>query len=126
MFLKDSLREDLQRRAEATLQTLPSKLFLKQECVPLVTDKEFTDSTLPVVDSYHSLVPLDLHVAKPAGKTPQAQVQQPTFGYTSWVYKAISNKDGMPYVLRRLESMNFAAVPFANRVEANVRNQTSA
>ncbi|KAF3926808.1 hypothetical protein ABW20_dc0101017 [Dactylellina cionopaga] len=89
LFLKDSIREDLQRKAEATLQTLPN-------------------STLPNVDSYHTLVPLDLHVAKPQSKNAQQPQPQSTFGYTSWVYKAINSKDGMPYILRRLEGFRLS------------------
>ncbi|EPS41328.1 hypothetical protein H072_4858 [Dactylellina haptotyla CBS 200.50] len=88
LFLKDSIREDLQKKAEATLQILPN-------------------STLPNVDSYHSLVPLDLHVAKPQGKNAQPQPQS-TFGHTSWVYKATSNKDGLAYILRRLEGFRLS------------------
>ncbi|KAK6524857.1 PAB-dependent poly(A)-specific ribonuclease subunit 3 [Arthrobotrys megalospora] len=88
LFLKDSVREDLQKKAEASLQTLPN-------------------STLPNVDSYHSLVPLDLHVAKSQGKNAPAP-PQPTFGYTSWVYKATSTKDGSYYILRRLEGFRLS------------------
>ncbi|KAF3913872.1 hypothetical protein ABW21_db0203470 [Orbilia brochopaga] len=83
LFLKDNLREDLQKKAEATLQTLPN-------------------STLPNVDIYHTLVPLDLHTPKPQGKAAPAAPPS-TFGYTSWVYKAVNSKDGMMYILRRLE-----------------------
>ncbi|EWC47134.1 hypothetical protein DRE_03503 [Drechslerella stenobrocha 248] len=88
LFLKDHAREDLQKKAEATLQTLPN-------------------STLPNVDSYHTLVPLDLHTPKPQGKNAPAPAPS-TFGYTSWVYKAISSKDGMPYILRRLEGFRLS------------------
>ncbi|KAL9076699.1 MAG: hypothetical protein Q9157_003568, partial [Trypethelium eluteriae] len=74
-FLPDSLREDLQRKSEATLQTLPN-------------------STLPSqVDHFHSLVPLDINNQKNAA----------LFGYSSWVYKAVSSNDGFTYTLRRLE-----------------------
>jgi PAB-dependent poly(A)-specific ribonuclease subunit 3 len=51
------------------------------------------DSQLPVVDNYHSLVPLDTSNRKNTS----------SFGYTSWVYKAFSSKNGHPYSLRRLE-----------------------
>ncbi|KAK6539970.1 PAB-dependent poly(A)-specific ribonuclease subunit 3 [Orbilia ellipsospora] len=88
IFLKDNIREDLQKKAEATLQVIPS-------------------ITLPNVDSYHSLVPLDLHVAKPQGKNAQPQPAS-TFGHTSWVYKATNNKDGLVYILRRLEGFRLS------------------
>ncbi|OKL64721.1 PAB-dependent poly(A)-specific ribonuclease subunit pan3 [Talaromyces atroroseus] len=75
LFLPNDLREELQKRSAATLQTLPN-------------------SSLPAhVDHFHSLVPLDLTHQKNAAM----------FGFPSWVYKAQSNKDGNFYVLRRLE-----------------------
>ncbi|KAI9791407.1 MAG: PAB-dependent poly(A)-specific ribonuclease subunit 3 [Peltula sp. TS41687] len=74
-FISDGLREELQRKAEASLQILPN-------------------STLPPqIDHFHSLVPLDTTNQKNAA----------TFGYPSWVYKAMSSKDGKLYALRRLE-----------------------
>ena len=52
------------------------------------------DSTLPPqIDYFHSLVPLDTSNQKNAA----------LFGYPSWIYKAISSKDGNIYALRRLE-----------------------
>ena len=51
------------------------------------------DSALPHVDHFHSLVPLDTSSLKNPG----------VFGYTSWIYKAVSSKDGKTYALRRLE-----------------------
>ncbi|KAI1916372.1 PAB-dependent poly(A)-specific ribonuclease subunit 3 [Ophidiomyces ophidiicola] len=75
LFLPNSFREELQKKAAATLQTLPN-------------------SQLPAqIDYFHSLVPLDLSHQKNAA----------IFGYPSWVYKAQSSKDGNFYVLRRLE-----------------------
>ncbi|KAK7525836.1 PAB-dependent poly(A)-specific ribonuclease subunit PAN3 [Phyllosticta citriasiana] len=74
-FIPDQLREDLQRKSEATRQILPN-------------------STLPsAVDHFHSLVPLDTNNQKNAT----------LFGYPTWVYKAVSGKDGLTYTLRRLE-----------------------
>ncbi|KAF2843481.1 PAB-dependent poly(A)-specific ribonuclease subunit PAN3 [Patellaria atrata CBS 101060] len=74
-FISDHLRDDLQRKAEASRQILPS-------------------STLPAqIEHFHSLVPLDTN------NRPNAS----TFGYPSWVYKAVSSKDGFTYALRRLE-----------------------
>lgn len=52
------------------------------------------DSTLPPqIDHFHSLVPLDTTNQKNAA----------LFGYPSWIYKAVSSKDGHSYALRRLE-----------------------
>ncbi|MCJ1437505.1 PAB-dependent poly(A)-specific ribonuclease subunit 3 [Xylographa pallens] len=74
-FIPDALREELQRKSATTLQTLPN-------------------STLPPqIDHFHSLVPLDTNSQKNAA----------IFGYPSWIYKAVSSKDGNTYALRRLE-----------------------
>ncbi|KAH6667548.1 PAB-dependent poly(A)-specific ribonuclease subunit PAN3 [Halenospora varia] len=73
-FMPDALREDLQKKAEATFQVMPN-------------------SQLPTLDSYHSLVALDTSHRKSAT----------VFGYPSWVYKATSLKNGFMYTLRRLE-----------------------
>lgn len=74
-FIPDSLREDLQRKAEATLQT-------------------FANTTLPqTVEYFHSLVALDTSNQKGPS----------FFGYPSWVYKATSSRDGHNYALRRIE-----------------------
>ncbi|KAF3897037.1 PAN2-PAN3 deadenylation complex subunit PAN3 [Trichophyton interdigitale] len=75
LFIPNDFREELQKKAAATLQTLPN-------------------SQLPTqIDHFHSLVPLDVTHQKNAT----------IFGYPSWVYKAQSSKDGNYYVLRRLE-----------------------
>lgn len=74
-FIADDLREDLQRKSEATLQT-------------------FANTTLPQsLEYFHSLVALDTTNNK----------GQSIFGYPSWIYKAVSNRDGNTYALRRLE-----------------------
>lgn len=79
-FITDDLREELQRKAEASRQVLPN-------------------SSLPTqVDHFHSLVPLDTTNMKSAA----------TFGYPTWIYKAVSAKDGKWYALRRLEGMLLA------------------
>ncbi|EON62168.1 hypothetical protein W97_01388 [Coniosporium apollinis CBS 100218] len=74
-FIPDDLREELQRKAEAARQVLPN-------------------SALPEVEHYHTLVPLDTN----------NQRNVTLFGYPSWVYKAVSSKDGKTYILRRLEN----------------------
>ena len=74
-FISETLRQDMQKRADATLQVLPN-------------------STLPSnIEHFHSLVPLDTNSQKSAT----------VFGYPTWVYKATSSKDGLTYVIRRLE-----------------------
>ena len=74
-FIPDQLREELQRKAESTLQT-------------------FSNSTLPQqIEHFHSLVALDTTVQK----------THSVYGYPSWLYKAVSAKDGYTYCLRRLE-----------------------
>ncbi|KAJ5126910.1 PAB-dependent poly(A)-specific ribonuclease subunit 3 [Penicillium atrosanguineum] len=90
LFLPNDFREELQKKAAATLQTLPN-------------------TTLPAqVDYFHSLVPLDLSHQKNAA----------TFGYPSWVYKAQSSKDGNFYVLRRLEGFRLTNEKAIRSVQA--------
>lgn len=95
LFLPNDFREELQKKAAATLQMLPSKAYffyiIEALCLPT-----FIDTQLPAqVDYFHSLVPLDLSHQKNAT----------IFGFPSWVYKAQSSKDGNFYALRRLEGM---------------------
>lgn len=73
-FLPEKLREELQKKSEASLQIMPN-------------------SQLPQLDNYHSLVALDTNHRKNAN----------VFGYPSWVYKATSTKTGHIYCLRRIE-----------------------
>lgn len=75
MFIPNDIRELLTKKNEATLQTM-SQLSLPEH-----------------IGLYHSLVPIDLTfdlVSK--------QYQLP-----SHVYKAISNVDGVPYTIRRID-----------------------
>ncbi|RAL63532.1 hypothetical protein DID88_003576 [Monilinia fructigena] len=56
-----------------------------------------SDATLPSIPgSYHSLVALDTTPIRSAA----------VFGYPSWVYKAVSVKNGKHYCLRRLEGFH--------------------
>ncbi|RKF73659.1 PAN2-PAN3 deadenylation complex subunit PAN3 [Golovinomyces cichoracearum] len=73
-FIANETREDLQKKSEATYQVMPN-------------------SQLPTVDHYHTLVPLDTNHHE----------STTVFGYPSWVYKAVSSKNGYTYVLRRLK-----------------------
>ncbi|ESZ91702.1 hypothetical protein SBOR_7921 [Sclerotinia borealis F-4128] len=77
LFLSDRLREELQRKSEASLQVMPNA----------------TLPTLGVPVSYHSLVALD---------TTQNR-STTVFGCPSWVYKATATRNGKHYCLRRLE-----------------------
>ncbi|TGO33077.1 hypothetical protein BHYA_0268g00040 [Botrytis hyacinthi] len=82
LFLSDRLREELQRKSEATHQVMPNAL-------PNI-------GTSP--HSYYSLVALD---------TTQNR-STTVFGCTSWVYKARSEKTDNYYCLRRLEGYTLA------------------
>ncbi|KAL1873059.1 hypothetical protein VTK73DRAFT_1196 [Phialemonium thermophilum] len=73
-FLSERLREDLQKKAHATLQVMPN-------------------TTLPQLDRFHTLFPLDTNNRK----------NTTVFGYPSWVFRATSSKNGKFYCLRRLE-----------------------
>ncbi|KAH4014028.1 PAN2-PAN3 deadenylation complex subunit PAN3 [Parastagonospora nodorum] len=88
-FIPDALREDLQKRAEVARQVMPN-------------------STLPVIEQFHSLFCLDT--------TPQKN--NAPFGYVSWIYKAISGKDGKTYALRRLENFRLTSEPAIRSAQA--------
>ncbi|KAF1835825.1 hypothetical protein BDW02DRAFT_567586 [Decorospora gaudefroyi] len=79
-FIPDTLREELQKKAEVARQTAPN-------------------STLPVIEQFHSLFCLDI--------SPQKNTAP--FGYASWIYKAVSSKDGKMYALRRLENFRLTS-----------------
>jgi PAB-dependent poly(A)-specific ribonuclease subunit 3 len=87
--MPEQLREDLQKKSEASRQTMPSR-FARLLVVALAN---CTDSQLPTIEVYHSLVALDTSHHKSTS----------VFGYPSWVYKATSSKNGKYYCLRRLE-----------------------
>ncbi|KAM3513230.1 hypothetical protein MY11210_003096 [Beauveria gryllotalpidicola] len=74
-FIPDKLREEMQRKSEASLQVMPN-------------------SQLPQLDNYHSLVALD---------TTTQRKNVNIFGYPSWIYKGTSSKTGNIYSLRRIE-----------------------
>lgn len=76
-FISDSIREDLQKRSE-TIHTAPAPgLGLPEE-----------------IQGYHSLIPIEAVVP-----------EKRKFGsFVSVTYRAINSKDGLPYVLRRVES----------------------
>ena len=76
-FMSDDLREELQRRS-ATIRTAPAPgLNLPDE-----------------LQEYHTLVPLEA-----------VGGERRKFGnWYSTVYRAVKSSDGLPYVLRRIES----------------------
>lgn len=90
LFIPNDLREELQKKSAATLQTLPNTQLPAQ------------------VDYFHSLVPLDLSHQKNAA----------IFGYPSWIYKAQSSKDGTFYALRRLEGFRLTNEKAIRSVQA--------
>ncbi|GIK04710.1 PAB-dependent poly(A)-specific ribonuclease subunit 3 [Aspergillus viridinutans] len=90
LFLPNDFREELQKKAAATLQTLPNTQLPAQ------------------IDYFHSLVPLDLNHQKNAT----------IFGFPSWVYKAQSSKDGNFYALRRLEGFRLTNEKAIRSVQA--------
>ncbi|KAK7973407.1 hypothetical protein PG996_007634 [Apiospora saccharicola] len=75
-FLREDIREDMQKKSEATRQVLPG-------------------SQLPSVAHYHSLVPLEI---VRGGKSIFGDCQ-------TWLYKAESKKNGNIYCLRRLQGV---------------------
>ncbi|KAG9310982.1 hypothetical protein JVU11DRAFT_8860 [Chiua virens] len=80
-FMSDNVREELQKRAEAT------------HAVP------FPPYNLPdELQGYHSLVPLE----------PTPSDRRKFFSWFSTVYRATSAKNGLPYALRRVESTLFS------------------
>ncbi|KAI8813107.1 hypothetical protein BJ742DRAFT_521287 [Cladochytrium replicatum] len=80
-FMSDRLREELQRRNEAVLQSLDPSSPEAQRLPP-------------ELHVYHSFYPLE-----DLSRERSARV----FGFTTAVYKATSVVDGKPYVLRRIE-----------------------
>lgn len=75
LFMPNDLREDLQKKAEATLRVLPT-------------------SNLPAaIAHFQSLYPLDTSATKNAS----------LYGYPTSIYKAKSSQDGRYYALRRVE-----------------------
>ncbi|EUC41013.1 hypothetical protein COCMIDRAFT_107319 [Bipolaris oryzae ATCC 44560] len=79
-FIPDALREELQKKAEVARQIAPN-------------------STLPIIEQFHSLFCLDM--------SPQKNTAP--FGYASWIYRAVSSKDGKTYALRRLENFRLTS-----------------
>ncbi|KAF9355198.1 PAB-dependent poly(A)-specific ribonuclease subunit 3 [Mortierella sp. NVP85] len=81
-FISDTLREELHRKNETTLQTVnPQEYGLPEE-----------------IHEYHSLYPLD----------PTQEKSTEVFGYQSSVYKSMCSVDGRTYCLRRIEGFRLS------------------
>ncbi|KAJ2906022.1 pab-dependent poly -specific ribonuclease subunit pan3 [Zalerion maritima] len=90
IFMKNELREEMQKKQAASAQVL------------------LTNSPLPpVVGEYNTLVPLD---------TTNTRKSTTSFGFNSWIYKAYSSKNGRPYCLRRLEDFQLSNANAVRRV----------
>lgn len=75
----------------------PSILTVKEIKYEKLILKAMKQLNIPQeVHVYHSLYPLESFENQPLSKM---------FGYSTFVYKAISSIDGLPYVLRRIEGM---------------------
>lgn len=82
MFIPNDLREYLQRKNEATLQTLPR-------------------SNLPDhINAYHSLVPIDTTFDKGSK----------VWGVANLIFKLFSNIDGNPYALRKIDNSSLIRI----------------
>lgn len=99
----------LQKKTEASLATFSSKNNVAGSFHLLIYQ---SDSTLPPnIAHFQALVPL-VH---------NTQKNTNLFGYSSWIYKAISSHDGKAYCLRRLqgEIFGYKAVQFVLSGMAN-------
>jgi PAB-dependent poly(A)-specific ribonuclease subunit 3 len=98
-FMSPSLREDLQRRQEATAQ--------------LPTHKLLAD-TSGDLGQYWGLIPLDKKIPDHHQHSNNKQ-QTGVFGYRTWTYKCTSELDGKAYVLKRIEGAHFNFVVWLER-----------
>ncbi|KAJ3105021.1 PAB-dependent poly(A)-specific ribonuclease subunit 3 [Phlyctochytrium planicorne] len=98
-FMADNLREELQKRGEATYDSFLtnggriSAVFYWLNGAFNALDIHFPNE----IHSYHNLKSLEQ----------QHQRSTRIFGYPTWVFKAVNNVDGKPYVLRRIEALIF-------------------
>ena len=90
-FLSDALREDLQKRAEATRTSIGPSLGLPEE-----------------LQGYHSLTPLE----ETNGE------RRKIFSWYSTIYRAINTVDGVTYALRRIENYRLAQSSAFGSIEA--------
>lgn len=89
-FIPREVREELQKKMFATQQVLPSEFKSTHKPGYVLTS---LDTTLPDVDNFHTLVPLDTNNKRNTS----------SFEYQSWIYKAQNARNGWHYALRRLE-----------------------
>ena len=73
LFIPEDIRQRLHDKSEAFLRVFPN-------------------STLPTIDFFHTLTPLQ----------GASQANQTRYGHTNTVYKAVSDRDGKTYCLRRI------------------------
>ncbi|MCJ1348224.1 PAB-dependent poly(A)-specific ribonuclease subunit 3, partial [Peltigera leucophlebia] len=83
-FISEDLRQLLQKKTEATLHTLPHS------------------NLPPSIAHFHGLVPL-------VSNTPKSTA---IFGYSSWIYKALSSQDGKAYCLRQLQGKSLQMIGY--------------
>jgi len=95
-FISDSLREELQKRAEATQTSIGPSMGLPEE-----------------LQGYHSLAPLEETTGE----------RRKVFSWHSTVYRAINAVDGVAYVLRRIENYRLAQSSAFSSIEAWSRIQ---
>lgn len=96
-FIDEKRREEFEKKSQAARQTMPN-------------------SGLPSLKDWHSLVPLDMNYSRK---------NKHTFGYTSWLYKALESKRGRYLVLRRLAGYvltNENAIPNVMTPWKKIRN----
>jgi PAB-dependent poly(A)-specific ribonuclease subunit 3 len=65
------------------------------------------------LDNYHSLYPLE-----PVGADGTPPTPGKVFGFQSVMYKGVSDQDGLPYVLRRLDGVRVTEGKAMSRVDA--------
>ena len=89
------------RETTKSNQRIAKDLFIAEDIRQRLHDKNeaflrvFPNSTLPVVDFFHTLTPLQ----------GISQSNQAHYGHASTVYKAISERDGKTYCLRRIHDL---------------------
>lgn len=91
MFIPASLRQYLQQKNEASLQTIPNNQL-----------------NLPLhIGPYHTLYPIDKHFDK----------TEKSFGYPATIFKCVSDQDGRLYCMRRLEGVPITFARFLEPIK---------
>jgi len=93
--------------------TLASEFIGRQRAVLMQPEVPGAGGVPAELDNFHSLYPLE---AIPVdGSTPEPGK---VFGFSSVMYKAISDEDGLPYVLRRLDNVRVTDAKAMSQVDA--------